>query len=178
MLKVNTQLFGGRGAVSSIAGNTGSIPSNVNKNNGSTSDDRFFGTVQRESQKYFYFDQCENRDSDTCIVMTNNIKVVKGNPVLVTGNNTAIYLKNWQFRLMESREGMTAFAVKVNKNYFKEYTFKNNFDGLSFEKKDTFESLRQAAYEQHKQRRAWKSGGTVTVSNYDIKNKNGSTVAK
>lgn len=170
--------MGGRGATSSNLKESSNIASNVNKNNTSTSDDRFFGTVQHESQKYFYFDQCENRDSDTCIVMTNNIKVVKGNPVLVTGNNTAIYLKNWQFRLMESREGMTAFAVKVNKNYFKEYTFKNNFDGLSFEKKDTFESLREVAIEQHKQRRAWKSGGMVTIGSYDIKNKNGFVVTK
>ena len=110
------------------------------------------------------FDQVTNKEN--AIVMTNNIAVVKGNAVLVTGKNSAIYLKDWQFRKMESDNGATAFAVKINKKYFKEYTFQSSFDFGG--EKDTFETLWEKAFSQQKQKQAWKSGGRVIISRNSI----------
>lgn len=128
---------------------------------------RFFGEVLHTTNKYFYVDQV--KDNDSAIIMTSNIAVVKGNPVLVTGDNTAIYLKDWQFRRMISKDGIDTYAVKINRNYFKEYTFKSNFQEFSFGgKKDTFDSLRKVAIEQQKQKRQWKSGGRVIIQQHGI----------
>lgn len=129
--------------------------------------DPFFGEVLHATNKYFYVDQV--KDNDSAIIMTSNIAVVKGNPVLVTGDNTAIYLKDWQFRRMISKDGIDTYAVKINRNYFKEYTFKSNFQEFSFGgKKDTFDSLRKVAIEQQKQKRLWKSGGRVIIQQHGI----------
>ena len=111
------------------------------------------------------FDQVTDRDS--CIVMTNNIKVINGNVVMVTGQNTAIYLKDWQWRKMTNQETGDAFAVKLNKGYFKEYTFKNPFTEFGFDDgKDTFDTLWKTAAKQQRKKRAWKSGGRVIVGKY------------
>lgn len=138
--------------------------SNVSNYSGAKEKDAFFGTVAKKSNKYMLLDQVTNKED--AIVMTNNIAVVKGNAVLVTGKNSAIYLKDWQFRKMESDNGASAFAVKINKKYFKEYTFQSGFDFGG--EKDTFETLWEKAVSQQKQKQAWKSGGRVIISRNSI----------
>lgn len=154
--------MGGRGSSSGISG----MPaSNVSSYKGIKENDRFFGTVAKVSNKYMMFDQVS--DKDNAIIMTNNIKVIKGNPVMVTGRNTAVYLKDGQYRLMEQRDGTQAFAVKINRSRFKEYTFRSDFSDFYFDKKDTFDSLWKTAASQQRKKQKWKSGGMVVIgSNY------------
>ena len=106
----------------------------------------FFGTVTKKSNKYFEYNSII--DDDNIIIITNNIKVLKGNFVIVD-NNKGVYLKDWQVRPVHNYyTGMNAFAVKLNRNYFKPYTFRFNFDDMAFEQEDTFDSLKECAATQ------------------------------
>ena len=124
--------------------------------------DSFFGKVLQRSNKYFIPDQIN--DEDNAIIKTNNITVVKDSIVMVTGNNTAIYLKDWQVRRIFDKELGEMYAVKINRNYFKEYTFKTNFSEFSFDKKDTFDSLWETAKKQHEQAREIKNNGVILIT--------------
>lgn len=109
----------------------------------------FFGdTVEHTSNKYFKFNRIV--DENNIIILTNNIKVLKGNYVLLVDNNKGVYLKDWQVRKVHNFDyGVNTYAVKLNKNYFKPYTFNFNFDDMAFEKEDTFETLVEVANEQN-----------------------------
>ena len=124
--------------------------------------DSFFGKVLQRSNKYFIPDQI--KDEDNAIIKTNNITVVKDSIVMVTGNNTAIYLKDWQVRRIFDKELGEMYAVKISRNYFKEYTFKTNFSEFSFDKKDTFDSLWETAKMQHEQAREIKNDGVILIT--------------
>lgn len=146
--------MGSRGASS---GMSKIPPSNVT---GRKKKDYFFGEVEQTSNKYMKFDQV--KDEDNAIIMTNNVKVIKGNMVLITGKNTAVYLKDWQYQLMKTREQDEAFAVKINRNYFKEYTFKNGFEDYGGEH-ETFDSLWKTAAQQQRRGTKWRKGKMVII---------------
>lgn len=115
--------------------------------------DFFFGegNYRYTSNKYFNFNHTP--DSDNIIIATNNIKTIKGKPVLIVGNNQAVYLKDWQVRQVHNyNEGINTNLVKLNRKYFKPYTFKSDFSDYSFKKSDTFESLQKVAKEQNKKK--------------------------
>lgn len=109
----------------------------------------FFGdSIEHTSNKYFKFNRIV--DENNIIILTNNIKVLKGNYVLLVDNNKGVYLKDWQVRKVHNFDyGVNTYAVKLNKNYFKPYTFNFNFDDMAFEKEDTFETLVEVANEQN-----------------------------
>lgn len=105
------------------------------------------GNTKKLSNKYFEFKRV--LDDDNCIVVTNNIKTIKGNPVMITGNNQAVYLKDWQCRPVHNYyEGVDAYAVKLNRRYYKPYTFRSNFEGYSFDKNNTFDDMMDTAKQQ------------------------------
>ena len=109
----------------------------------------FYGkdNVKMKSNKYFEFKRV--LDDDNCIVVTNNIKTIKGNPVMITGKNQAVYLKEWQLRPVHNFDnGINAHAVKINRKYFKPYTFKFDFEGFSFDKNQTFDDMMATAKKQ------------------------------
>lgn len=109
----------------------------------------FFGDTEWRSNKYFKFDHV--KDNDNIILVTNNIKAIKGNFVMIVDNDKAVYLKDWQVKPVHSfSEGMYGWAVKLNRKYFKPYTFKTSFDDYSFDKQDTFDSLLKTAKKQDK----------------------------
>ncbi|WP_368346656.1 hypothetical protein [Peptostreptococcus anaerobius] len=107
----------------------------------------FFGEVKETSNKYFTFNHVISNDE--IIIITENIHEIKGNLVLIVDNNKAVYLKNWQVKgIMNYYNGIYAFAVKLNRKYFKSYTFKNEFKNVHFETEDTFDTLLEVAKEQ------------------------------
>ena len=109
---------------------------------------KFFGEVKNISNKYFKFNHILNEDE--IIVVTGNVKFIKDNFVLVVGNNKVVYLKEWNIVRVHNYDlGLNAHAVKLNRKYFKTYTFKNDFEDFHFEKDDTFESLIEVAKEQN-----------------------------
>lgn len=112
----------------------------------------FFGkdSWKQKSNKYVYYKAVQ--DNDNFIIRTNNIKLIKGNLVLVVGNNKAVYLKDWQVRQSRTRDLTEFNLVKLNRKYFKTYTFKNNFDNFSFKKDETFDDLLKVAKKQDKNR--------------------------
>lgn len=114
--------------------------------------DFFFGkgNVTKVSTKYYEFKRV--LDEENIIIVTKNIKVIKGNYVLIVDNNKAVYLKEWQVKHIHSYdEEFNGYAVKLNKKYFKPYTFKTDFEDFCFVKEDTFESLFEVAKEQEKE---------------------------
>lgn len=108
----------------------------------------FFGNdVKHTSNKYFTFKHFI--DNDNIVIITNNIRQVKDSQVLLVDNDKCVYLKPWQVRPVHSYyEEIQAYAVKLNSNFFKTYTFRSPFDGVNFEKPDTFESLCEIAKAQ------------------------------
>jgi hypothetical protein len=109
---------------------------------------KFFGEVKKTSNKYFKFNHILNKDE--IIVVTRNVKFIKDNFILVVGNNKAVYLKEWNIVRVHNYDlGLNAHAVKLNRKYFKIYTFKNDFEDFHFENDDTFESLLEVAKEQN-----------------------------
>lgn len=109
---------------------------------------RFFGECTNYSNNYFTFKH--DIDNDNIIIVTNNIVFTDKAPVLVVGNNKAVYLKDWQLMPVRNYyEGIYGYAVKLNRNYFKVYTFSSNFENFSFDKEDTFDSLLEIAKQQN-----------------------------
>lgn len=108
---------------------------------------RFFGEVTKKSNKYFTFNHYINEDE--AIIITNNVKKVKGNYVLVVANNKCVYLKDWLVKPVHNYfNGIYAYAVKINRQYFKPYTFKSDFEDICIEEEYTFDDLLNVAKEQ------------------------------
>lgn len=109
---------------------------------------RFFGKCKMSSKKYFKFNHIIS--DDEFIIITNNLKVIKGQPVLVVDNNKGVYLKEWNISEVRNwYTGLQAYAIKLNRKYFKPYTFRFNFEDMCFDEEDTFDSLKEIAAEQN-----------------------------
>ncbi|MDY4012043.1 MAG: hypothetical protein SOY60_10340 [Fusobacterium gastrosuis] len=115
--------------------------------------DFFFGEGNwyATSNKYFKFKRILN--DDEIIIITENVRELKEDTiVLVVDNNKVVYLKNWQIKPVKAyEENIYGYAVKLNKKYFKSYSFKNEFKEFYFEKEDTFESLKELAKMQEEE---------------------------
>ena len=108
---------------------------------------RFFGEVEHKSNRYFTFNHYIN--DNEAIIITDNVKYIKGNPVLIIANNKAIYLKDWLVRPVHNYfNDIYAYAVKINRQYFKPYTFKSDFEDMCIETEYTFDDLLNVAREQ------------------------------
>lgn len=109
----------------------------------------FFGETKSRTNKYFTFNRIKNENE--IVILTNNIKTVKGSPVLIVGSNKAVFLKDWAVRKVHNYEhGINTYAVKLNRNYFKTYTFTNAFEGYEDMGEDDFNSLYKVAEDQNK----------------------------
>ena len=110
----------------------------------------FFGDVLKITNEYFEF--IRYKDDNNIVILTNNIKTIKGSFVLVVDIDKAVYLKDWQVRQVYNYfHDITCYAVKLNRQYFKPYQFSFEFDGFGFEKEDTFDDLVEVAKEQDKE---------------------------
>ena len=113
-------------------------------------DDFFFGEDNKIKQSNKYYTYKHFIDNDNIIINTNNIKVIKNSCVLIIGKNEAIYLKDWQVRTAHNYSDICSnfYIVKLNRKFFKPYTFKSNFDDFCFEKTENFDDLIEIAKEQ------------------------------
>lgn len=122
---------------------------------------KFFGeTVKIMGDTY---DWARVIDNDNILIVTNNVKYwsSKDQYVLVVDNNKVVYLKAWQIAAIKNWDlQLNAYAVKLNRNYFKAYTLGFEFDDMSFDAEDTFDSLLAVAKEQDQARdgSGWKLG--------------------
>lgn len=139
--------MGGRGGSSGLS-STKPVLSRVDGHS------RFFGDYQNVTNQYFKFDHVV--DDKSIILITKNVTEIKGSPVLVVDDNKAVYLKDFNIQpvKLDTRSDLGdvtyAYAVRINKDYFKPYTFKSNIGDFSFSKEDTFESLKKLARSQNK----------------------------
>lgn len=93
------------------------------------------------------------------IVITNNIKTWKDQFVLVVNNNKVVFLKSWQVQPVKNWEHqLNAYAVKLNRNFFKTYELKFDYDDMHFTNETTFDELVSIAKEQDKIKLYWKLG--------------------
>ena len=113
-------------------------------------DDFFFGAGNREknSNKYFTFKHV--LDNDNIIINTNNVKKIKDSLVLIVGNREAVYLKDWQVRGVHNYSDICSnfYLVKLNRKYFKPYSFRNEFNDFCFDNTESFDDLMECAREQ------------------------------
>jgi hypothetical protein len=109
--------------------------------------EKFFPNYKNISNKYFTFDHYVN--DDEIVIITSNIITVKGSPVLVVGNNKVVYLKDFCIQAVHNYDlGINTYAVILKRQFFKVYTFKNDIEGFSFEKEESFDDLIEVAKEQ------------------------------
>ena len=113
-------------------------------------DDFFFGAGNREknSNKYFTFKHV--LDNDNIIINTNNVKKIKDSFVLIVGNREAVYIKDWQVRGVHNYSDICSnfYLVKLNRKYFKPYSFRNEFNDFFFFFTESFDDLMECAREQ------------------------------
>lgn len=109
----------------------------------------FFGKdIHHTTNKYFTFNRIHDEDNIT--IITNDVTFIKGSPVLIVGENKAVYLKDWAIKEVHNYDEMiNTFAVKLCRKYFKTYTFKSTFTGYTGMKEETFDDLMQIAKEQN-----------------------------
>ena len=148
----------------------GSVGANTDWRNSIKWDEKskFFGDISSVSNKYFYIKN-QVLDDDNIIVFTNNVKAVKGNPVLIIDNNKAVYLKDFNLngvRIKDGEQLIETYAVKLNRNYFKPYTFKSDFNDVSFDKADTFDSLKNISKAQEKTKKQISTFSIDIYKNY------------
>ncbi len=121
----------------------------------------FFGETKKVSNKYFEFKRV--KDDNNIVLVTNNVIINRNlnTILLVVGNNKAVYLKEWQVRQIRNYDlGVYGYAVKLNRNYYKTYTFKKEFDNYSIDKDQTFDDLLEVAKEQDKENMAVATGSS------------------
>lgn len=113
----------------------------------------FYGEIHHTSNKYFTFKRVH--DEDNIVIITNNVKFIKGNPVLIVGSNKAVYLKEWAIRPVHNfYQDLDAYAVKLCRKYFKVYTFQSDFEDMSFDHDLTFDDLMEVAKAQDEENMA------------------------
>lgn len=110
--------------------------------------ERFFPNCKNVSAKYFTFQHYIN--DDEVVIVTSNVVPVKDSLVMLVANNKAVYLKDWTVKKVHSyNEMFNAYAVKLNRKFFKVYTFKNYFEGFAFgEHEQTFDDMVETAKAQ------------------------------
>lgn len=113
--------------------------------------DSFFGEVERVSNKYFKFQHFH--DDDNITIVTSNIKQIKGNYVMIVGENQAVYLKDWSILPIHDYDmGANTYAVKLKRQYFKPYTFKTPFSEFGISGSETFDDFVALSKNQDKNR--------------------------
>lgn len=127
---------------------------------------KFFGKNGTEKVTGQYFKINHNPDENTVIIEApeNRLRVTgRGDLVFLTDKNKCYYLneKSSLPVLSYNKDDNTHnlhMAVKLNKDYLKEYTFKNEFDGTENLKPISgFEDLKKIAAEQDKNKRSYKN---------------------
>lgn len=112
-------------------------------------DNDFFygeGNLKKISNKYFQFKTV--LDDDNIIIFSKNLTLIKDSPIMIVAENKAIYLKPWQYKIVETFDGVRGFLVKINRDYFKPYTFRTCFDGYEGMNDYDFDQLLEIAKEQ------------------------------
>lgn len=115
----------------------------------------FFGAVHNVSNKYF-IPQRQVIDNDNIILITNNIQVVKGNAIMVVGQNQAVYVNNIAGANVKNGGALVTdtYAVKLNRQRFKTYTFRNGFNNAPSQN-ESFDDLLKIARQQEKSGNAY-----------------------
>lgn len=110
--------------------------------------------AHHESNKYITFNHVI--DDDNILLATRNVRSYF-NPksdkwvwYLIVDNDKVVYLKHWQLRLAHTEwNEEQGYIVKLNRNFFKVYTFKKPFEDMCFEEEQTFDSLMEEAKSQN-----------------------------
>ena len=105
-----------------------------------SSNDFYFGEGNWKKISNQYIKYKSVLDENTIIIRTGNIKNIKGNFVLLVGNNKGVYLKEWQVRpFYNCPLDISGYLVKLSRDFFKIYTFKSDCEGYSFSKDEISE---------------------------------------
>ncbi|MCK9333600.1 hypothetical protein [Trichlorobacter sp.] len=121
--------------------------------------EKFFGKIEWYSNKYFRFNRYI--DEDNIIIITNDLIFNKFNSttLLIVGSNQAVYLKDWQvFSVSNYDFNLNTYAVKLNRKYFKIYTFQKNFEDFIIEKTYSFDDLVSLAKNQDLEKMTIRTG--------------------
>lgn len=116
-------------------------------------DNRFFGTGNKVKETNKYFTYKHFIDDNTVIINTNDVKEIKGNLVMIVGKNEAVYLKDWNVRFAHNFGDICDdfYIVKLQRQYFKTYTFKAPFEDFCFDAVQDFDKMVEIAKAQDQQ---------------------------
>ena len=137
--------MGGRGSSSGRAGGKNKRPIRYS----TYEDDKFFGEIiLHPNKESFVFNHNPNDYTAIPVFSKEHITDINGNKVLIVGNDKAVYLKEWQMKpvLIGKDSG---YAVKLTRNYYRPYTFKNSFSQVSIDKDlSSFDDIKKLAKSQ------------------------------
>lgn len=111
----------------------------------------FQQTLTYKTNNYFVYDG--DIDNDTIIIRTDNLIVntFTNKFILKVGTNKAVYLNANNIRKIRFKHANgdweSTYLVKLNRNYFKVYTFQKAFDDYLGNDKD-FDALKEIAKSQ------------------------------
>lgn len=133
------------------------VPSDKLKTNQRKNMEHFYGpSLKMTSGNYFHFNSVLNNDE--IILLTNEVKNIKGKPVLMLSKKTGIYLKEWQIRkVCNYQKGINCYAVKLNRNFFNPYSFSINFEEVQ-NNFNTFDDICECVKEQNQENLSIREG--------------------
>lgn len=129
----------------------------------------FFGNTTQKSGDYFTMEKQVSSDGNTIAFATNNIVVRNGSPILITGENEGIYLKDKQYQGVGIKSNgnkvSDAIMVKITKSeYNNAKRYKVNSGDISVN--DTsFEGLKKVAKAQQKAKNQYKAYKIAVYNN-------------
>lgn len=121
------------------------------RNRHNAQESRFFGAYNKCMSTNNYYTYKHVLSDDEIIINTGNVIKVKDSMVLVVGKNKAVYLKDWAVKAAHNCKvgGVGSFfIVKLNRQYFKPYTFNRPFDDFCMDHDQDFDYLLNVAREQ------------------------------
>lgn len=118
---------------------------------------RFFGNdLVFDSNQYFRFRR--QQSDDTVVIITSDIIDIKGTPVMVVGPQHAVYLKDWLVKRVRSKDGGNAYAVKLNRPYYRIYEFSRPFEDICIDEVEDFDDFVELAKRQDEEDMAIATG--------------------
>lgn len=112
---------------------------------------RFFGANNKCIRTNNYYTYKHVLSDDEIIINTGNVIKIKDSMVLVIGKNKAVYLKDWAVKAAHNNKAGgvgSFFIVKLNRAYFRPYTFTKPFEDFCIDKEQDFDYLLNVAREQ------------------------------
>ncbi len=112
---------------------------------------RYFGDslkfVSDRDSKHIQYDPVQSED--IFVIRTSHVRIHNGRLILIVGAKKAVYLQPFQIKQAKDEQtNLSFFLVRVKRQFFKTYEFRQPFEGFLNSPDYDFDSLREVARSQ------------------------------